>query len=71
MTTTARQIEAAIAESVHTTCTVEVEWSRDVETEALARCEDSADLDGGLDVWGTDDDGGEWRLMLRREEVLP
>lgn len=37
-------------------------------TDAICEAEDSVEVDGELDAWGTTDDGHEWRLRLVRAD---
>lgn len=61
-----REVADAIRLSHEEDRTVTLPWSRAAETELLALSDDSADTEGEQEYWG-EDDGGRWRVHLRRE----
>lgn len=62
MSTTSR-IGAAIVQSVAETRTVDLDALAPVEVEELdAACDDGVDLEADTEWWGTDEDGGKWRI---------
>jgi hypothetical protein len=61
---TETEAERLIAESVHRDRIVTVDHSGDVADDLAACCEDSVTTRNGTEYWGTDDDGGEWRVHL-------
>ena len=59
------KINAAITESIHTNSRVAVTLTEAEFDDLICESEDSArENDGTHDVWGTHDDGSEWRLCV-------
>lgn len=59
--------ECAIARSISHTEIVTIDYDADAETDLLAACEDSVDAGEVTEYWGTDDEGREWRVHVRRD----
>lgn len=66
MTTTALSL---IARSTSHTETVRHPWSAELAEELSLLSDDSAEHPGELELWGTDDDGAEWRVHLTGPRV--
>lgn len=69
MTTLTAQLTAAIRESIDTNSRVDLVVYTDEQLDAVI-CEGddyATENDGTIDVWGTDDDGSEWRLRVVKE----
>ena len=64
-------INYAIRESIHTSSSAAVTLTEAEFDDLLCEAEDSArENDGTHDVWGTDDNGNEWRLCVTVEPSL-
>lgn len=59
---TARQ---AIDRSTSHTEIVFIEYSTEAEDTLNEECENSCEANNQTDYWGTNDDGNEWRVILR------
>lgn len=65
------KIDAAIRESIHTNSRVAVTLTEADFDDFICEADGSArENDGTLDVWGSTDDGHEWRLCVTVEQSL-
>jgi len=68
-TTTAKTIANAISESIQTNSRVDITLTEADFDDLICEADDSArENDGTHDVWGTDDNGNEWRLCVTIED---
>lgn len=61
-----RTAEAAIKDSARQNRIVHLEWSRELEIELLAACDDSAENGDVQEYWGHSRTANDWRVHLDR-----
>lgn len=66
---TYRTAQDAIARSVSHTEIVTLPYDEAVAGQLAVLADDSVEADGTHEYWGTDEDGHEWRVHLREDEV--
>ena len=59
----------AIARSVSHTEIVTLEYNWETIQDLLVWSDDNVETETVHEFWGTDDDGNEWRVHVRREEA--
>lgn len=61
--------DQAIARSISHNEIVTIDYSSEAADMLRSECEDNVDANGLTEYWGTDDDGSEWRVHMRDQEL--